>query len=85
MIDPSGGGNTYLVKNQTGDHYLDFTVEKADANSETVLTKSVFNNSDAAKQVKKNLKAKRVKGGDAGEGKISNQGSNDQCKRQRRV
>ena len=68
MIDPSAGGNTYLVKKQTGEHYLDFTVDKVGQNSEEALTKSVFINNTAAKAQKLELKSKRLKTGDAATG-----------------
>lgn len=28
FLDPSGGGSQYIQKNQSGDHYLDFSIEK---------------------------------------------------------
>jgi pre-mRNA-processing factor 17 len=68
MIDPSGGGDTYLVKKQTGEHYLDFTIDQVDQNSEAALTQSVFINNAQAKAQKAEIKSKRLKTGDAATG-----------------
>lgn len=63
VIDPTKGGSDYIVKRQTGEHYLDFWTEKANPNDEIVLTKSIYNSNAQAKATKKYLKSTRLPAG----------------------